>query len=362
MDVILITLDMHLRTTLNKILTFQTITCKAFEQFTKIKPLIDNNSESIIFLDDRFQGSLEILYYLVENFPKNKIVLLVSSDKVKPAIISEGQLIFATRPIDNSILKILKTKVSDKVVLQKDALDDILIGSSEAIIKIKKIIRKLSQTDYNIFLYGDTGTGKDIIARAIHNLRFPTKEIITANCSLLEGQLMDSLLFGHTKGSFTGAYENQIGLIEKAKNSTLFLDEIEEFSKNGQAKLLRLLENGEYRVVGDPKLRYTKFSLITASNIDYKELLTTKLLRKDFFHRISNIKIYIPPLRERIEDIPQLTYYYEKKQGYTDYIAEFDNLFTYSWPGNVRELFSVIDRVHFYNSKQLIPTTELIET
>lgn len=359
MKVILVTQDMHLRTKLNKALNLQVLTCKTKESFLKFL-ILPIYSRCTVFIDDRMKDYNELVYHILSNYPKIKIILLLSKNWLNQPFIEQGSLCFLQRSLISNYIPLLNTSSPINQTPKYD-LNKVLIGSSPAIRKIKKLIQSLSKNNLNVFIYGETGTGKDVVARAIHKIRYPGQEMVAESCSFLNGSLTESTLFGHNKGSFTGAIDERIGLIAKANGSTLFLDEIEELSLEGQAKLLRLLENGEYRRIGDNELKYSHFSLITATNISSKILLEEKRLRKDFFHRISTIKLSIPPLRDRIEDIPALTRYYEQKKGYKNYIKEFDKLFLHSWPGNVRELFSTIDRIHCIDPSNLLPTKAIIE-
>lgn len=351
MDIILITTDMHLRTSINKLLGFQVLVCKSLQNLSVIENNL-NTRQATVIIDDKLDNFHTVLYHLISEYPQIRIIILTSNNKITKSIISIGNITILSRPFSISLSEMV-LKNQQKTISCTEELDKTIIGHSESIIKIKKLIKELSKTEHNIFIYGETGTGKEIIAKAIHNTRFPNKEMITENCSLIDGTLMDCLLFGHKKGSFTDAITDQEGLVEKANGSTLFLDEIEDLSITGQAKLLRLLESGEYRSIGNINIKYSHFALICATNIRKEELLRQNRIRKDFYHRISKIQIEIPPLRERLEDIPELTYYYEKKQNYSSYINNFDNFFKYSWPGNVRELFYQIDRIHFYNQDSL---------
>ncbi len=360
MQTVLITNDMHLRTKLNKILDKQVITCKTKESFIKLLAL-PIYSDCTLFIDDRVKEMHTLVCRIMSSFPNIKIYLLLSQRLLKQPYIEQGNLCFLQRPVDPSCLDSLSANEPEERYSSSFDLNKVLIGNSPSMRHIKKMIYSLSKNDLNVFIYGETGTGKDIVARAIHKLRHPELEMIAESCSFLNGTLTESMLFGHSKGAFTGAIEEREGLVSKANGSTLFLDEIEELSLEGQAKLLRLLESGEYRCIGDNELRHSDFTLISASNIPSRALLEDKRLRKDFFHRISTIRLSLPPLRDRIEDIPALTLYYEQKRGYQDFIKVFDNLFLYSWPGNVRELFATIDRIHCLDPSHLLPTKVIIE-
>lgn len=359
MQTVLVTQDMHLRTKLNKVLDLQVTTCKSKESFLKLLTL-PLYFDSTVFIDDRMKENHELICFIMSNFPEIKIFLLLSRRWIKQPFIEQGNLCFLQRPVNPKFFTSFKAEPKIEDIPSFD-LNKVLIGNSDSMRKIKKMIYSLGKNNLNVFIYGETGTGKDVVARAIHKLRHPDIDMVAESCSFLNGSLSESMLFGHHKGSFTGAIDEQEGLITQANGSTLFLDEIEELSVEGQAKMLRLLENGEYRCIGNNELQYSHFGLITASNVSSKTLIEQKKLRKDFFHRISTIKLALPPLRERIEDIPALTKFYETKRGYQSFIKAFDNLFLYSWPGNVRELFAAIDRIHCLDPSNLLPTKDIIE-
>jgi Response regulator containing CheY-like receiver, AAA-type ATPase, and DNA-binding domains len=360
MNVYLVTSDMHLRTAVNRVLDSPAITCKSSDCLFSRNPAPSAGNNDVIIIDGKFDGINSLFVHLLSAFPRLPVMVLLPENSISEQFLNEGRLYLVSRPLSARILTLLTEKQS-ATSSYDEKLETLIYGSSEAMMKIRKTVSRLADNDYSVFISGETGTGKEVVAKAIHTLRYPSKEMVSENCSLLDCSLMESLLFGHSRGSFTGAVERTEGLVEKANGSTLFLDEVEELSLSGQAKLLRLLESGEYRPLGETRLHYSRFSLISASNVSKDALFAVNRLRKDFFHRISNIIINIPPLRERIEDIPQLVHNYEIKQGYEDHITEFDLFFTYSWPGNVRELFAAVDRIHFFNPEHLKPRREHLE-
>ncbi len=180
--------------------------------------------------------------------------------------------------------------------------------------------------------------------------------MICINSSLLNSSLSEAQLFGYAKGAYTGAFENRAGLIEKANNSTLFLDEIENLSLEVQSRLLRLIENGEYRKLGETMVQKSNFRLITASNIPLEELIKKKKFRKDFYYRIALFSQELPPLREHLEDLPLLIDYYYKKVGETRPCSKemLNSLYNYSFSGNVRELNGILERCRIYSKNEKI--------
>lgn len=242
-------------------------------------------------------------------------------------------------------------------------LDDI-IGNSLAIQKSKEKARKIANYNANILIYGETGTGKELFAQGIHNEGFYSNEpFIAFNCSAIPETLIESLLFGTVKGAFTGA-ENMEGLFEQVGKGTLFLDEINSMSPAMQAKLLRVLQEKKIRRVGDTKDIDIQCAIISATNIEPKEAVKKKILRRDLYYRIATVVLKIPPLRERKEDISTLLNHFikilNKKHGRN--IRNIDkkvlnHLQEHSWPGNVRELLNVLESAVILSDPQRISLT-----
>lgn len=235
-----------------------------------------------------------------------------------------------------------------------------LIGPSSEMCELREKLIRMTADKGNIFISGETGTGKEIAATLIAGNSTTGGEIINVNCALLRGPLSDSELFGHMKGSFSGADYTRRGLVELADRKVLFLDEIEELDYSTQAKLLRFMENGEYRRLGSGEIRHSRCRVIAATNENVTELFSSQRMRRDFFMRICMQVLRVPPLRERMEDIPYLVAHKEKLMKAEKHITDFRLFFEYSWPGNVRELFNVVERVHYNDPEGLLATEELI--
>jgi len=219
--------------------------------------------------------------------------------------------------------------------------------------EIYKTIIKIAPSDSNVFIYGESGTGKELIARMIHSQsRRKTQAFISVDCVALPESLLESELFGYERGAFTGANSIKRGLVEYSDKGTFFLDEIAEINIELQAKLLRVLQERQFRRIGGKKLIDIDIRIISATNLDPKEAIKKRSLREDLFYRLNVIPIYIPPLRERKEDIPllvqsfikQFSKIYEgKKFEITEQALQY--LINYKWPGNVRELKNLVERL-----------------
>lgn len=213
-------------------------------------------------------------------------------------------------------------------------------------------VKLVASSDLPVLILGETGTGKELIARALHkNSNRSQGPIIRVNCGAIPPELIDSQLFGHEKGSFTGAIEKHIGWFERADGGTLFLDEIGELPLHAQVRLLRILQDGWFERVGGKEPIHVDVRLVTATNSDLAQLVIEKKFREDLFYRISTFPIILPPLRERKEDIPEMAKYFAEKSAQRFSLpvvypteTDIELLCQYSWPGNVRELASVIDR------------------
>jgi transcriptional regulator with GAF, ATPase, and Fis domain len=251
-----------------------------------------------------------------------------------------------------SLLK--QENVGLKQALQHKAPLEELIGSARAIQDVRSLIRKVAPTETTVLIQGESGTGKELVARAIHRLSPRAGEsLISLNCAAIPSELIESELFGHKKGSFTGAVADHMGVFRAANKGTLFLDEIEATSPAMQVKLLRAIQSGEIKPVGDNATQTVDVRLIAATNRDLQERIRQGLFREDLFYRVNVFPILIPPLRDRTDDIPMLVLHFLDRfsvltgklvRGIDPTAQEL--LIRYPWPGNVRELENEIERGH----------------
>ena len=235
-----------------------------------------------------------------------------------------------------------------------------IVGDSERTRQILRLVSKVGRGRWPVLVLGETGTGKEVVARAIHNVE-PAGPFVTIDCSALVGPLMESELFGHVRGAFTGAVGNKIGLVELAHGGTAFLDEIGELPLDLQAKLLRVLQEKEFRPVGALTAKRSDFRVIAATNRDLAQEVERGNFRRDLYYRLNVVNLRLAPLRERKEDIPPLiNHFLSRYEGEHRFTQEAtDALLEYPWPGNVRELENCIQRIVAITTGPLVHVTDL---
>jgi transcriptional regulator with GAF, ATPase, and Fis domain len=251
--------------------------------------------------------------------------------------------------------------------LQAKAEGEFIIGQNPKMRELAEQVVRVAQSPTTVLIRGESGTGKELVARAIHrysNLR--DKPLVTVNCTALTPTLMESELFGHKRGSFTGAVADKAGLFEKADGATIFLDEVGDMPVEMQGKLLRVLQAGEVKPVGDVVTRKVRVRVIAATNRDLDKALAAGEFREDLFYRFNAFTVVLPPLRERSEDIPVLAYHFLRKAEakVNKKVDRFspealDLLRRYGWPGNLRELENIIERAVVLSSSQQVEVAHL---
>ncbi len=251
--------------------------------------------------------------------------------------------------------------------LEARADSEFIVGNNPKMKEISELIAKVAPTPTTVLIRGESGTGKELVARAIHrHSSLNSQPLVTLNCTALSPQLLESELFGYRRGAFTGAYSDRKGLFEKADGGTMFLDEIGDMSLEIQAKLLRTLQTGEIRAVGDMRTKTVSVRIIGATNQDLDRAIRGGTFREDLFYRINTFTITLPPLRERIEDIPFLAeYFLQRARAKVNKRVESISsralalLKHYSWPGNLRELENIIERAVVLASSPVIEPEHL---
>jgi formate hydrogenlyase transcriptional activator len=254
--------------------------------------------------------------------------------------------------IDNLKARLEKENVYLREELRTEHNFEEIVGNSPAVLRALGAVDQVAPTDATVLIYGETGTGKELVARAIHNRSARNgRALVNVNCSAISAGLVESELFGHMKGAFTGALERRIGRFELAHGGTIFLDEIGELSLETQVKLLRVLQEHEFEPVGSSHPVRVDVRVIAATNRNLREAMQAGLFRSDLFYRLNVFPIELPPLRERRSDIPQLVAFcvsrFSKRLGKKiDGVSResMEKLMNYPWPGNIRELQNVIER------------------
>jgi DNA-binding NtrC family response regulator len=342
-----------------------------------IPQLLANESYDVIFLDMNFTQDMtsgqEGFYWLNEILkldPSAVIILITAYGDIETAVkaVKEGATDFVLKPWQNekflatfsSALRLResRTELNNLKLRQKQLNEDIgqnfheIVGTSPAITKVFNTINKVAATDANVLILGENGTGKELVARALHRRSARKDEaFISVDIGSISRSLFESELFGHVKGAFTDAKEDRAGRFEIASGGTLFLDEVGNIPVEFQAKLLTVLQSRQTARVGSNKYKPIDIRLICATNMPLYKMVEEKEFRQDLLYRINTVEIHIPPLRERKEDIPLLSEYYldmyknkYKKPELRISPAAMKRLENYTWPGNVRELQHMIER------------------
>lgn len=310
-------------------------------------------------------NGVDFVQNIKSSFPLTEVILLTAFGNIPDGVqaMKNGAFDYIVKGDDNDKIIPLLYKAVEKVHLQKKVKQlekrigdkysfNTIIGKSKGIEQVIDLAQKVAKTDSTVLLTGETGTGKEVFAQAIHeNSNRAGKSFVALNCSTFSKEILESELFGHKQGAFTGALKDKKGFIEEANGGTLFLDEIGEMPIDLQAKLLRVLETSEYIPVGDTTTKKSNFRLIAATNRDLKEESEAHRFRSDLYFRLNIFEIKLPSLRERAKDILLLVNFYVKQfsektnkktlQTSADFLEKLEN---YSWPGNIRELKNVIER------------------
>jgi DNA-binding NtrC family response regulator len=344
--------------------------------------IIKNYPVDLILLDIRLPeiDGIEVLK-IIKNYDESvEIIMVTAVIMVKHAVeaIRAGAYNYITKPFDIDSLQeqvekaLEKRRLAQENLLLKRMIDkdfqfEKIIGKSKAIRDVFRVINDVAKSNATVLITGESGTGKELVARAIHNLS-PRKEklFVAVNCAAIPENLLESELFGHERGSFTGANERQIGKFEIANQGTLFLDEISSMPLRMQAKLLRAIQEREIERIGSGYSTPVDVRIISATNSDLQAAIKKYKFREDLFYRLNVIPIHLPPLRERKEDIPILANHFLNK-----YSSEFGKnikgikkdtlalMGSYEWPGNIRELQNLIERLCVLCKNEYIDKTML---
>lgn len=329
--------------------------------------LLDKDFFDIVLCDVKLPdgNGVDFVKEVKPKYPSTEIILLTAYGNIPDGVqaMRNGAFDYITKGDDNDRIIPLLNRAMEKVQLQKrvQQLEEQvgkrytfsnILGESDSIKEAVSIAKKVALTDTPVLLLGETGTGKEVFAQAIHQAgKRKNENFVALNCSTFSKDILESELFGHRQGAFTGAVRDQKGLIEEANGGTLFLDEIGEMPLELQAKLLRVLETNEYIKLGDTKSVRSDFRLIAATNKDLEKESKENRFRSDLYYRLNVFQIKLPALRDRVKDIGILaTYFVEQYSAKTGKpVLKMDNGFLqklahYRWPGNIRELKNIIER------------------
>ena len=358
------------RSSLSEFLTLLGYTVSSANNGKDALDILKTYTVDIVITDIKMpeMDGITLLRHVKASHPDIFVILITGYGTIDSAVaaMKEGAYDYITKPILDNEIKIILERLSKqrklidenvrlKKQLQAQARDSFhnIVGKSQPMQKIYNLIETICSTRASVLIYGESGTGKRLIAHALHkyNEQERGKPFVEVSCGALTETLLESELFGHAKGSFTGAIKDRVGRFELADGGTIFLDEIDAFSPALQVKLLRVLQEGEFERVGDTKTIKVDVRIIAASNQNLEDLIAKGKFRKDLFYRLNIICIDLPALKDRKEDIPMLAEHFIKKhskhvnkkiEGLSEEALIL--LMDYDWPGNVRELENVIER------------------
>ena len=330
--------------------------------------LIESDSFDIVITDLRMTDvdGLAILRKAKEELPDAEVILLTGHGSINSAVtaMQHGAYTYLTKPLDIHELRAAVEKASERLRLIRQTAElnrrldekfgfEGVVGSSPQMHRVISLLQQISPTDSTVLIQGENGTGKELVARALHqNSHRKSKPFVPLNISALSESILESELFGHEKGSFTGAERRRIGQFEYANGGTLFLDEVGEMPMNTQIKLLRVLEDGQLTRVGANEPIKVNVRMVAATNADLKDMVARGTFRKDLFYRLNVVNVMLPPLRERRIDIPLLMdhFFKEMSSRHVKHIIGFSKaaqgaLIAYDWPGNIRQLRNTVERM-----------------
>lgn len=311
-------------------------------------------------------SGLDLLKRIRADYPEIIVIMVTAFGTVENAVeaMKAGAYDYITKPVNMDELRLIVSRgiehlgLREEVRILRSSLDkkygfENILGQSKSLLYVLDMASRAAQATSTVLIHGETGTGKELLAKAIHfNSRRKERPFVTINCGAIPKDLLESELFGHVKGSFTGAFANKRGKVELADGGTLFLDEIGELPLELQVKLLRLIQQGEIEKVGVAGVSKVDVRTIAATHRNLQTMVEDGAFREDLYYRLVVIPLELPPLRERADDIPELVQHFfmktKEKQGRPDLVLPASLLpyfSTYRWPGNVREMENVIERV-----------------
>ncbi len=357
--------ERSIRNALKDVLEFEGYVIELAEDGMKGLEMMKSTKYDLIFCDIKMPNmdGVEVLTKIREEIPDQTIVMISGHGSVDTAVecIKKGAFDFIEKPLDLNRLLVCvknalehKTLVQETKVLKKKVAQKMkMVGESPAMVHLRDVIERVAPTDARVLITGENGTGKEVVARTLYELsNRASGAFVEVNCAAIPSELIESELFGHEKGAFTSAIKQRIGKFEQADGGTIFLDEVGDMSLPAQTKVLRVLQEKELTRVGSDKSIKVDVRVFAATNKDLKKEIQNGNFREDLYHRLSVIPIHVPPLRDRLEDIPLLVEHFSQiiceEQGIplkTFDAQAIEELKKFTWSGNIRELRNVVERV-----------------
>jgi DNA-binding NtrC family response regulator len=308
---------------------------------------IEREVPSLVISDIRMPGmdGLELLSCIRERWPSVPVIMVTVEGDIATIVsaVQQGAVNYLVKPVSPPVLVAAATKALARAPPAAVDTAHEIVGASPTIVRVRHLVALASRSDVNVFVFGETGTGKELVARAVHRLSGQAQRSLVAhNCALTPPDMFDSEFFGHLRGAFTGAHRDRPGLLRQAEGGVLFLDELECLSLQNQAKLLRVLDDGEVRPVGADRAVVVSVRYVAATNRLPEEMIVAGELREDLYYRLRGFEIRLPPLRDRLEDIPLLAEHFLGNSGKRLTAGAADALQRCLWPGNVRQLRTVL--------------------
>ncbi len=379
--VILITDDeKSIRNALREILEYENYSILEAENGEQALGIVSSKHIDLVLLDIKMKGmdGMEVLEKIKEQRNELPVIMISGHGTIKIAVdaTKSGAFDFLEKPPDlNRLLISVRNALNSSELIRENRQirtqlhgQTELIGNSPAIGRIKKLIEKVAPSNSRVLITGENGTGKELVARAIHhNSNRASKKFVDVNCAAIPAELLESELFGHEKGAFTGASSRRIGKFEQADGGTLFLDEIGDMTLEAQAKVLRVLQEGHIVRVGSNERIDVDVRVLSATNKDLIEEIEADGFREDLFHRLNVIPIHLPPLRERRDDIPLLSVWFLERLAEKEIVfagksfseEALEEMQKQDWPGNIRELQNSVERLALLSQEDVISKSDV---
>lgn len=375
--------DLQMGQLVRDLLTSEGYEVARFSSVSEALVHIKKDPPAVVVTDLRMKDidGMMFLKKLHSDFPQVVSIMMTAFGSIETAIeaMKNGAYHYIVKPFKNDEMTLLVQRAFDRAklltenkILRREirgqfSIESIL-GKSQAMVGLFDLIKRVGGASANVLIRGESGSGKELVARAIHNTGPRKKEpFVPVNCTAIPENLLESELFGHVKGAFTGAISDKKGLFEEAHKGTLFLDEIGDLSQTLQAKLLRVLQDKQIRPVGSGEIKTVDVRIVSATHRDLKSMVSDGRFREDLFYRLNVLPVAVPPLRERTEDIPLLVEHFVAKfaaqnnsrvRGVTsDAMAK---LVAHPWPGNVRELENLLERAVVLSSTELLTESDVM--